>query len=48
MLKISVKSACSKSIGESGVAAGVRRIEAITGKAAIDYMNAKLNFYKQL
>lgn len=30
-----------KIIGESGVAAGVRRIEAITGKAAIDYMNAK-------
>lgn len=32
-----------KIIGESGVAAGVRRIEAITGKAAIDYMNAKAN-----
>ena len=31
-----------KIVGETGVAAGVRRIEAITGKAALDYANGKL------
>ena len=30
-----------KITGESGIAAGVRRIEAITGKAAIEYFNEK-------
>lgn len=30
-----------KIVSETGVAAGVRRIEAVTGKGAIDYMNAK-------
>ena len=31
-------SACSRSPSESGVASGVRRIEALTGEAAIDYV----------
>ncbi len=30
-----------KIVAETGVASGVRRIEALTGKAALDYMNAK-------
>ena len=30
-----------KIISETGIASGVRRIEALTGKAAIDYMNEK-------
>lgn len=30
-----------KVLGESGVAAGVRRIEAVTGKAALDYFNER-------
>lgn len=37
-----------KIVSETGVAAGVRRIEAVTGKAAIDYMNAKANLLKQV
>ncbi|MCI6159168.1 MAG: alanine--tRNA ligase [Selenomonadaceae bacterium] len=31
-----------KIVGESGVASGVRRIEAITGQAALDYANEKM------
>ena len=30
-----------KIVSETGIASGVRRIEALTGKAAIDYMNEK-------
>ncbi len=35
-------------IGESSVSAGTRRIEALTGKAALDYINASLNREKQI
>ena len=37
-----------KIVAESGVASGVRRIEAITGKAALDYANDKLATLNEL
>lgn len=37
-----------KLVSESGVAAGVRRIEALTGKAAYDYINSQEQVLKEL
>ena len=34
---------CSRSLSETGVAAGVRRIEAVTGKRAYEYVNSLQN-----
>ena len=36
-----------KIVSETGVASGVRRIEAITGQAALEYANGKLNLLAQ-
>lgn len=36
-----------KIVSETGVAAGVRRIEALTGKAAVSYMNEKAQLLAQ-
>jgi alanyl-tRNA synthetase len=32
-----------KIVSEGAIAAGIRRVEAVTGKSAVDYVNAKLN-----
>ncbi len=37
-----------KIVAESGVAAGVRRIEAVTGKVALEWLQTKLNTLSQL
>lgn len=37
-----------KIVSESGVAAGIRRIEAVTGLNAINFMNSKINTLKEI
>ena len=37
-----------KIVSETGVAAGIRRIEALTGRAAIKYMEEKQRLLKML
>jgi alanyl-tRNA synthetase len=47
-LRSTAQAGLVKILGESGVAAGVRRIEALTGEAAIEYFNSKEKLLNEL